>query len=764
MPRRLARVRGDLETLLTDPALAGLEDHWVQATLTDAVRPAHPMERLRAAVPARPWCWPSPRPASAVPRDPRRRSAGPPRPRGRARLRGRRCAARRPPPTSRRCCSRPATPAADDPDADVLLVRGRLMRLHRLSVTAFGPFVETADVDFDALSDAGLFLLSGATGAGKSSVLDAVCFALYGAIPGDRNHAGRLRSDQAPPGWRPRVELDVTRRRAAVHGSSAPPPGSAPRSAAPGRPASPPRSRLSERRDDEWCPLSSRLDEAGDLLLGAARHEPRPVLPGGAAPPGPASRPSCGADSAQRHQLLARLFRTGRFERVEGWLRDHRLTLRRDSQTHLTAVSDLVSRLSEAAGGARCPSELGDLSAAAADGVVGSWSRGLLRRADDRPHGRGDVRRVRPRPRHATPRRRGSSPARPRGPAPGSSRRPPPTSGSRPRPTSHAAEVARLDAARRAEGLRPVARLVDERAHRLADAEAAARAALGRGRSRRARRRRRCRPSWPRLAHEVSALTLLLPAEERLAELRARAHASRAEELRTLPARRRAGRGRGLDALATLVTPARDRRPGRRRGRAVAAGGRGRGRSPPPRRGGPQRHRAAAGRAAPWRRPTTPRPSGGCSTCASGCSTSANAGSPGWPPSSPGPSPSATTVRSAVRPTTRIRPGPRRPPRRGGRARGPASGRRRAGRRARPRPAGARGDSRTRRPPAGRPRPATATTSTTAVGGRRAALGATAAAAARRRASTAQLAWPSAAPRRRRRLRPRRTTGPRSPS
>src|SRR6478752_8949756 len=84
------------------------------------------------------------------------------------------------------------------------------MRLHRLSVTAFGPFVETADVDFDALSDSGLFLLSGATGAGKSSVLDAVCFALYGAIPGDRNHAGRLRSDQAPAGLAPSVTLEAT--------------------------------------------------------------------------------------------------------------------------------------------------------------------------------------------------------------------------------------------------------------------------------------------------------------------------------------------------------------------------------------------------------------------------------------------------------------------------------------------------------------------------------------------------------------------------
>ena len=51
VPRRLARLRGDLETLLTDPALAAVEAQWVQATLTDAVRPAHPMERLRARFP-----------------------------------------------------------------------------------------------------------------------------------------------------------------------------------------------------------------------------------------------------------------------------------------------------------------------------------------------------------------------------------------------------------------------------------------------------------------------------------------------------------------------------------------------------------------------------------------------------------------------------------------------------------------------------------------------------------------------------------------
>ena len=83
------------------------------------------------------------------------------------------------------------------------------MRLHHLEITAFGPFADTVAVDFDALSASGLFLLTGATGAGKTSVLDAVCFALYGDVPGDRATARRLRSDQAAAGrraaGRPRV-------------------------------------------------------------------------------------------------------------------------------------------------------------------------------------------------------------------------------------------------------------------------------------------------------------------------------------------------------------------------------------------------------------------------------------------------------------------------------------------------------------------------------------------------------------------------------
>jgi exonuclease SbcD len=51
VPRRLARLRGTLEELLADPALTAHEADWVQATLTDDVRPLRSMERLRRRYP-----------------------------------------------------------------------------------------------------------------------------------------------------------------------------------------------------------------------------------------------------------------------------------------------------------------------------------------------------------------------------------------------------------------------------------------------------------------------------------------------------------------------------------------------------------------------------------------------------------------------------------------------------------------------------------------------------------------------------------------
>jgi len=77
---------------------------------------------------------------------------------------------------------------------------------HQLRMDAFGPYAEPAEIDFDALSDEGLFLIHGSTGAGKTFLLDALSYALYGEVSGDRN-VKALKSDHADPAAVPRVSL-----------------------------------------------------------------------------------------------------------------------------------------------------------------------------------------------------------------------------------------------------------------------------------------------------------------------------------------------------------------------------------------------------------------------------------------------------------------------------------------------------------------------------------------------------------------------------
>ncbi len=71
------------------------------------------------------------------------------------------------------------------------------MKLHSLEMQAFGPFAKTELIEFDQLGTNPLFLIDGPTGAGKSSILHAICYALYGeTTDSDRKELG-LRCDHA---------------------------------------------------------------------------------------------------------------------------------------------------------------------------------------------------------------------------------------------------------------------------------------------------------------------------------------------------------------------------------------------------------------------------------------------------------------------------------------------------------------------------------------------------------------------------------------
>jgi exonuclease SbcC len=71
------------------------------------------------------------------------------------------------------------------------------MRILSVQMSGFGPFKGAQTVDFTAFDDSGIFLIGGRTGAGKSTILDAICFALYGSVPRYDGYSGatRLRSD-----------------------------------------------------------------------------------------------------------------------------------------------------------------------------------------------------------------------------------------------------------------------------------------------------------------------------------------------------------------------------------------------------------------------------------------------------------------------------------------------------------------------------------------------------------------------------------------
>ncbi len=84
------------------------------------------------------------------------------------------------------------------------------MRLHSLSLTGVGPFRGRQVIDFDAVSASGLFLIEGPTGAGKTTIIDGIVFALYGSLSGAESDASRMRSHLCDPDERTEVTLEFS--------------------------------------------------------------------------------------------------------------------------------------------------------------------------------------------------------------------------------------------------------------------------------------------------------------------------------------------------------------------------------------------------------------------------------------------------------------------------------------------------------------------------------------------------------------------------
>ena len=240
------------------------------------------------------------------------------------------------------------------------------MRLHRLMMTAFGPFAGSHEVDFDALAAAGLYLVHGPTGAGKTSILDAVCYALFSDVAGVRSVRG-VRCDTAPPELRTQVQLEFSCSGRRLRLTRLPE-HVRPKQRGDGWTKSPAKVHLEEHLHGEWHVRSTRIDETADVIhdvlgMGLAQFQRVALLPQGE------FATFLRADARDRHALLTELFDVTTFEAVEEWLGGQR----RAGQQRLGALEtelgfvqrqliDTLSELPESVGG--LPAELPPLSEA----------------------------------------------------------------------------------------------------------------------------------------------------------------------------------------------------------------------------------------------------------------------------------------------------------------------------------------------------------------------------------------------------------------
>ena len=81
------------------------------------------------------------------------------------------------------------------------------MRPVYLKIAAFGPYSDITELDMTRLGSSGIYLITGDTGAGKTTIFDAICFALFGKPSGDIRENSMLRSKYASPDVATEVEL-----------------------------------------------------------------------------------------------------------------------------------------------------------------------------------------------------------------------------------------------------------------------------------------------------------------------------------------------------------------------------------------------------------------------------------------------------------------------------------------------------------------------------------------------------------------------------
>ena len=222
------------------------------------------------------------------------------------------------------------------------------MRLHSLELAAFGPYATAQRIDFDRLCRSGLFLLEGPTGAGKTTILDAITFALYGGLAGKDSGDDRLHSDFAEPDVEPMVRLEYSLGGTRYLITRIPEHQRLKRRGY-GYTVEPARVHLQRMAAGHWVSVSSNKAEVGEAVTTAVGLNLAQFTQVMLLPQGEFARFLRSDDDARR-ALLTKLFGTELYDKITAELDRRRADALRARQRADSEVELAVSAAAEAAG------------------------------------------------------------------------------------------------------------------------------------------------------------------------------------------------------------------------------------------------------------------------------------------------------------------------------------------------------------------------------------------------------------------------------